>query len=166
MAERTDLTIQDVAHEADVSIATVSRVLNRSSNVASETRDHVLDVIEDLDFVPSSAAKRLANTESRRKDSESGARNPERRAPLALTFEGAWTDRERRNVVDAIAQCEGDGPWVEFKAQIGSELLFAVIKLQGADLAICTGETLQELIEQFSRTPDKSRNSLRSMGAE
>lgn len=147
MAERNDVTIQDVAHEANVSIATVSRVINRSSNVASETRNRVLDVIEDLDFVPSSTAKQLANTGSQRTDFGSKAQDPER-SP-ALTFEGVWTDRERRKVVDAITQCEGDGPWVGFKAQIGSDLLFAVIKLRGADLAICTGGTLRELIEQF-----------------
>ena len=49
MEARNDVTIQDVAHEADVSIATVSRVLNRSSNVASDPHTRVLDVIKNDD---------------------------------------------------------------------------------------------------------------------
>ena len=49
MEARNDVTIQDVAHEADVSIATVSRVLNRSSNVVSDPHTRVLDVIKNDD---------------------------------------------------------------------------------------------------------------------
>jgi len=37
-------TITDVAHEAGVSIKTVSRVLNKEPSVAQKTREKVLEV--------------------------------------------------------------------------------------------------------------------------
>lgn len=40
------ITIYDVAKEADVSLATVSRVINDSSVVREDTRQRVQEVIE------------------------------------------------------------------------------------------------------------------------
>ena len=45
-------TIRDIAQQAGVSIATVSRVLNDRPDVAPETREAVLKVIRDLNFAP------------------------------------------------------------------------------------------------------------------
>lgn len=53
-------TIRDVAREADVSVATVSRVLRDSEVVTEKTRDRVRAVIERLSFTPSRAARSLA----------------------------------------------------------------------------------------------------------
>jgi DNA-binding LacI/PurR family transcriptional regulator len=53
-------TLQDVARRAGVSKATASRVLNRSLQVDPETRRRVLDAMADLDYTPSSAARRLS----------------------------------------------------------------------------------------------------------
>ncbi len=53
-------TIRDVAKAADVSIATVSRVLNDSPAVRPETRDKVLSVMAELDYVPNLTARRLS----------------------------------------------------------------------------------------------------------
>lgn len=46
-------TIRDIAREAGVSIATVSRVLNDRPDVAPETREAVLKVMRTLNFAPS-----------------------------------------------------------------------------------------------------------------
>ena len=43
-------TIRDIARDAGVSVATVSRVLNRHPHVAPETRDKVLNVMRELHF--------------------------------------------------------------------------------------------------------------------
>ena len=59
------MNIYDVAKEANVSVATVSRVLNNHSNVKEATRKKVLDVIKGTDFVPNSAAQNLSLGESR-----------------------------------------------------------------------------------------------------
>lgn len=53
-------TIRDVARRAGVSIATVSRVLNDHELVNERTRTRVLEVMEELTFTPSFAARRLS----------------------------------------------------------------------------------------------------------
>jgi DNA-binding LacI/PurR family transcriptional regulator len=53
-------TIRDVAREAGVSVATVSRVLNKSSQVSEETSQKVLSTIAALDYSPSQTARRLS----------------------------------------------------------------------------------------------------------
>lgn len=53
-------TIRDVARYANVSVGTVSNVLNGSSLVKEETRQRVLDAIRALDFHPKAAARSLS----------------------------------------------------------------------------------------------------------
>ena len=53
------VTIRDVAREANVSIATVSRVLNQSGPVRAATRERVEAVAARLRYAPSSAARSL-----------------------------------------------------------------------------------------------------------
>ena len=57
-------TIYDVAEEADVSLATVSRVINGSNVVKKATRDRVLEAIKRLDFKPNQVARGLATSKS------------------------------------------------------------------------------------------------------
>jgi LacI family transcriptional regulator len=54
------VTIYEVAAQADVSIATVSRVLRGSAGVAPETRRRVLDAVEGLRYTPSRLGRSLA----------------------------------------------------------------------------------------------------------
>lgn len=51
------LTIYDISKKAGVSIATVSRVLNGSSNVSPATRKKVMDIIEEFDYTPNAFAR-------------------------------------------------------------------------------------------------------------
>ncbi len=53
------VTIYDVAHKAGVSISTVSRVLNNNPNVLEDTRQRVLEVIQELQFKPNPIARGL-----------------------------------------------------------------------------------------------------------
>lgn len=52
-------TIKDVAREAGVSVATVSRALNGAENVLPDTRQRILDVARALRYAPSGAARSL-----------------------------------------------------------------------------------------------------------
>jgi LacI family transcriptional regulator len=60
MSSQEALTLYDVARAAGVSTATVSRVLHGQAGVRSSTRQQVLEVIEELGYVPDSAAQSMA----------------------------------------------------------------------------------------------------------
>lgn len=53
------MTIYDISEKAGVSIATVSRVLNGSSNVSEKTKQKVLDVINQYEYTPNAFARGL-----------------------------------------------------------------------------------------------------------
>lgn len=55
------VTIYDVAREAKVSMATVSRVVNGNPNVKPATRDRVNEVIKRLNYRPNAVARGLAS---------------------------------------------------------------------------------------------------------
>ena len=59
--QKQKVTIYDVAREAKVSMATVSRVVNGNTNVRQETRDRVLAVIKRLHYQPNAVAQGLAS---------------------------------------------------------------------------------------------------------
>ncbi len=54
-------TIRDVARLAQVSVATVSRVLNGSAPVADATRERILDAARELRYSPHGAARSLSS---------------------------------------------------------------------------------------------------------
>ena len=59
--EKQTITIYDVAREANVSMATVSRVVNGNPNVKPATRKKVLEVIDRLDYRQNAVARGLAS---------------------------------------------------------------------------------------------------------
>lgn len=52
-------SIQDIADAANVSIATVSRVLNKSGKVRQKTADRVLEVANEMNYRPDRVARRM-----------------------------------------------------------------------------------------------------------
>ena len=58
---RTTVTIKDVAREASVSVATVSRALNGHENVAEGVRKHVVEIAGRLRYQPHAAARSLSS---------------------------------------------------------------------------------------------------------
>jgi len=59
-----NISIEDVARRAGVSITTVSRVINKFPSVKGKNRTKVLDAIKELNFQPSVLAQRLATGKS------------------------------------------------------------------------------------------------------
>jgi LacI family transcriptional regulator len=57
---KSSVTIAEVAKEAGVSMQTVSRVINKKGEVSAETRQRVLEAIEQLGYRPNSIARGLA----------------------------------------------------------------------------------------------------------
>lgn len=58
------MTIYDIAEQAHVSIATVSRVLNNKPNVSEKSRAKVMQVLENSDYKPSAIAQGLVHNTS------------------------------------------------------------------------------------------------------
>ena len=59
------ITIYDIAKEANVSAATVSRVLTNSTNVRKDKRERILEIIEKYNFRPNAMARGLVDTRSK-----------------------------------------------------------------------------------------------------
>jgi LacI family transcriptional regulator len=55
-----EATIRDVARRAQVSVASVSRVLNRLDNVSENTRARVVAAVDELGYVPHAGARSLS----------------------------------------------------------------------------------------------------------
>jgi LacI family transcriptional regulator, repressor for deo operon, udp, cdd, tsx, nupC, and nupG len=62
--ERCMLKMEDVARLANVSTATVSRVLSKNKNVSNKTRKKVLDVINQVEYKPNRLAANLRRNTS------------------------------------------------------------------------------------------------------
>jgi LacI family transcriptional regulator len=56
----SSITIRDVARQAGVSVATVSRYLNQNAPVSDELSERIQHVMDQLDYVPQAAARHLA----------------------------------------------------------------------------------------------------------
>jgi len=64
VVKKDNITIQDVADRAGVSIMTVSRVMSKKANVKEATRRKILDAIAELNYQPNVAARSLAGSGS------------------------------------------------------------------------------------------------------
>lgn len=59
-----DITVYDIAKEANVSVSTVSRVINGTAPVKDSTRKKVMDLIEKYQFQPNALARSLLKKET------------------------------------------------------------------------------------------------------
>ena len=65
------MNIYDIAKEANVSIATVSRVVNNKQNISPKTRKRVEAVLQKYNYTPSSIARGLASSSMCRSSAQS-----------------------------------------------------------------------------------------------
>ncbi len=107
------LTIKDIAAEANVSVSTVSKCLNGYTDISGETREHVLETIRRMDYVPNTFARYVASKAT----SEIGLTVPDVKDPYfaqstygietALKKEGYHLfmgnlDRNERNLIEFL----------------------------------------------------------------
>jgi LacI family transcriptional regulator len=64
-SKRTAFTIRDVAREAGVSVATVSRFINRNAPVSDEVAERIQKIMQSLHYVPQATARNLATHRTR-----------------------------------------------------------------------------------------------------
>ncbi len=63
--QSASVTIRDVAREAGVSVATISRYINQSAGVSDDVSERIDRAISKLNYVPSAAARQLATRRTR-----------------------------------------------------------------------------------------------------
>src|SRR5574339_1144841 len=61
----SSVTIRDVAREAEVSVATVSRYINKNAPVSTEVGERLQEVMSKMRYVPHAAARNLASRKTR-----------------------------------------------------------------------------------------------------
>ncbi len=60
------MTIKDIARLADVSTATVSKVLNgKDEKISDRTRNRIFDLVEEYNYVPNRIASSLVTKKQR-----------------------------------------------------------------------------------------------------
>lgn len=59
------VTIKDIAAAAGVSHPTVSKALNRAPGVSEKTRERILKIAQQMDYIPNMAARNLVNKKNR-----------------------------------------------------------------------------------------------------
>jgi LacI family transcriptional regulator len=88
-------TIRDVARQAGVSIATVSRVMRESADVRTDTRERVIAAAEELQYTPSQLGRQLAE----RRHAANGIVFPDLSGPyyaeVVLGYEAVAADLRR-----------------------------------------------------------------------
>ena len=57
------ITIRDVAKQADVSVATVSRYINHPNSLSKENAGRIQQVMKELNYVPLMAARQSGHTQ-------------------------------------------------------------------------------------------------------
>ena len=60
-----DVTIKDIAKAADVSFATVSRALNHNPGVSEATREHIIQLAEEMGYRKNTIAASLASNKTK-----------------------------------------------------------------------------------------------------
>jgi DNA-binding LacI/PurR family transcriptional regulator len=87
-------TIVDIAAASGVSVTTVSRILNDKPDVAEETRERVLRVMEEIGFAPQSSWQQIRSGKSHL---------------IAVHFPQDFNPPEHRVIIEAALGCEDAG---------------------------------------------------------
>ena len=134
-------SIRDVAKLAEVSPATVSRVLNGTAKVAPETRDRVMQAIAQTDFVPNEVARSLFKKSAR----TIGLVIPSIRNPYFTQLASIIDEIANQNGYRLFLCNVGDDPEKERTA-------IQMLTAMNADGVIVTpvGEIIQEFVENCS----------------
>lgn len=139
------VTIRQVAERAGVSVATVSRVLNKSRPVAPEIETRVWEVVRQLDYRPSSAARYMKG----QKTGSIGMLVPDLSHPFFATIAaGAVAEATRRDQVLVISSSEGRREQeVTAIDQLSRSLIDGLIYIP-----VATGDPLPE-VQRFRHLP-------------
>ena len=64
MESQKNITIYDIAQATNLSIATISRIINKKGRYSAETESRVIKAMEELGYTPSASAQSLASNQT------------------------------------------------------------------------------------------------------
>ncbi len=131
-------TIKDIARLCDVSVSTVSRVLNNHQDVSDEMRKRVMEVIQQNGYIPNNSARNLVRTSS---DTIAlvvrGASNPF----FARVIKGVEQEIYRRGYSMILHQIGSDDDEIKTAAMIAKEKRLLGILFLGGRFNYSSEET-------------------------
>jgi LacI family transcriptional regulator len=137
--KRQNVTIQDVAKAAGVSVSTVSRVLNGKADVASNTQDRILSVIGELGYTSNLAARSMRS----RKNNLIG---------MVVPDIGVYSIEIMKGVNRAIAESSYDlllyttGDWQKHGAAIHEQQYISLLNGSITDGMLIAASSAQEFV--------------------
>ncbi len=146
------VTIYDIAHEARVSVATVSRVLNNTAPVKGATRDKIMELIHKYQYQPNALARSLSKKET----GTIGVIVPDITNPFfPEVFSGI--EKEARDkgytflLCDTIGSYERESQYLNI---LREKQVDGILFMGGRiNLSRCSTELAEEVQEAASRTP-------------
>jgi len=148
--EGRTITIYDIAKEAGVSAATVSRVLTNSANVSAEKRERVMALVEKYNFEPNALAKGLVNTKTR----TIGVLAADIRNPYYAALFVAC-ERAAREVNYSVTLCNSFGGAENEKTMLKmlqAQRVDAIIQMGGSVDDLASNEDYVEAVNQTMAT--------------
>ncbi|MEG6510280.1 LacI family DNA-binding transcriptional regulator [Methyloligella sp. 2.7D] len=123
-------TIREVARAAEVSIGTVSAVINGATTVTEKTRQRVQRCITELGYEPNTAARSL----KRQRSSSIGMVVPDLQNPFfAAVAEGAHNIARKNDVFVVLGATGAESRWEEYYSQsLRARRLDGMILLSGS----------------------------------
>lgn len=138
-----NVTIYDVAREANVSMATVSRVVNGNPNVKPTTRKKVLEAIERLGYRPNAVARGLAS----KKTTTVGVVIPDVSSTFYSELARGIEDIATMYKYNIILSNSDQNKQKEF------HLLNTLLGKQVDGIVFMSGNITDEHVEEFKRSP-------------
>jgi LacI family transcriptional regulator/LacI family purine nucleotide synthesis repressor len=153
------VTVYDIAREANVSVATVSRVLNNTAPVKASTRERVVSLINKYQFSPNALARSLIKKET----GMIGIILPDITNPFFPEVL-AGLEQEARNKGYTFFLCDTGSSYQDVQSQYQRESQYlnilvekqvdGIIMLGGrVDLVKCGPELIKEVAEVNKRLP-------------
>lgn len=146
------ITVYDIAKEANVSVTTVSRVLNDTAPVKASTRQKVMEVINKYQFQPNAQARSLIKKET----NMIGVILPDITNPFfPAVFWGI--ENEARKKGYSIILCDTAGQFdreSEYISLLREKRVDGVIYMGGrVNLARCSRKLMQEVMDLAAASP-------------
>lgn len=138
-----NITIYDVAREANVSMATVSRVVNGNPNVKPATRKKVLEVISRLGYRPNAVARGLAS----KKTTTVGVIIPDISSPFFAELARGIEDIATMYKYNIILSNSDQNKDKEL------HLLNTMLGKQVDGIVFMSGNITKEHVEEFEKSP-------------